>query len=104
MFECIERGHNDELGLGAGDQDVWRDAKRERIEFALSNEISDGDAFGPPLDQLAEPSTHFVGDHFVKRRVEHDPLAAAGMGQQHFRIEPRAFRAVRLEKVGGPGQ
>ena len=44
------------------------------------------------------------GRLLVERRVELDPRAAQGMGQQHFGIQPRAFGAVLLKIVGRPRQ
>ena len=88
---------HEQLGLRPGDQHVGRDPERERVELATAHQIGHRRAFGPAADQPRKAARDCLAGHARRRCVEFDPLAAQGMGQQDFGIQPRAVRTVRLD-------
>ena len=68
FFGVVEEGHDEQLGFGAGDQDVGRDFEVERIELFVADEVGDRGALGAAAHQLAERGAEGVGRLLRRRR------------------------------------
>ena len=68
----------------------------------MADEIGDRRAGRAAADQFAECGARFFVGRLTVSGVEIDPPAAAGLGEQHFGIEPRILGAVLAEIVDRP--
>ena len=81
-LDVVERRDHQKLGLGPRNEHVGRDAKIERVELALADQVRHRHAFGPAAHQLAELRAQLFGGRLGEARIEFDPPAFAGVGQQ----------------------
>src|SRR5262249_52143706 len=58
--------------------------------------------FHAPPHQLAEAASGVFGGRFLIARIQLDAPAAQGVGQQHFRVQPRKLRPLLGQVAGGP--
>ena len=98
---------DDELGFGAGNEDVWRDLEVQSPELALTSDEGYRLARGAPLDERGEAPVD-VGRHRIAPiGQEARPVPAERMPSQHLGVEPcvlgREARAhERLPRVSDP--
>ena len=102
LLHVIQQRDDHELRLRSRNQNVRRDFEIERIELAVADEIGDRRAGGAAADQFAKRGAGFFVGRLAVRRVEIDPPAAAGCGEQHFGVEPRILGAVLAEILDRP--
>ena len=90
---------------GRGISTAGRDLQLQSVKFLTADQIRHRAAFEPAADQLAIFLAYFRRRGLgVAQAVEIDPLAADGVGQQHFRVEPGRFDPFLGEVLGGPVQ
>ena len=104
LLHAIEQRHDQQFGFRAGNEDVRVDLEIERVKLAVADEVRDRCAGGAAFHQVTKCSADFFRRRFAEGGVEIDPPAAAGMGQQHFGVEPRVIGAVLPEVLDRPRQ
>lgn len=90
------------FGFGSGDEDSGGDIKRAAVEFAVTDEVGDGFAFGAAGDEFAHGGALGFGEGSGEVGVEADTGAVAGVCEQKFGFEARRFDAFLAQEAGGP--
>ena len=104
LFGQIEKRDDDQFGLRPRDEHARTDFETERIELPPPDEIGHRRSLRPLADQFAEGGPLLLVRHVFEGRIELDPLAAQGLGQQDFGVQPRRVGPATLEIVGRPLQ
>lgn len=82
----IEDGFDEELGFGARDERVWRDAQGEAEEFLLAGEVLERFMSGAASGEGAELGEVLYGERVVAVSEKPRAIAAEDVREEDFRI------------------
>ena len=98
----FEANVDEGFGFGAWNEHRWGDFERTTIEFAMTNQVRDGFAFGTSCNEFAHGGTLSVAEGGVEVCVEANTRTIAGVGKQEFGFQSRGFDAFLAEKACCP--
>lgn len=98
----VDHTFDQQLGFRAWDQNIPRDAKRQREKLLLLHEIGDRLTPRRPPDPLPKSTQPGFVEHLVKPRIQIDPPTPRRVGQQHLARQPRVLDLMAGQVVRGP--
>src|SRR5207237_7941994 len=97
-----QRRRDQHFGIRPRDEDPPVDAEGPSVELALPEDVGDGFAGTPPLDELAEARKLRRLERALRVDEELNARRAAGEGAEKLCVEARRVDPAPPEVVGGP--
>lgn len=98
----LDQFHDENFGIGTGDQHIAGDVKIETIEFAASDQVGDGFFLDATFDEIAHDTALSLGHRLIEVGIELDARTTASVCQQDFGIQTGRGTSVLLEVLNRP--